>query len=73
MFYGCIKAKLLNILKNETAANEGEVGGGGDKNVRGADKNGMSNFIFSPRPTFYFARPPLKSEWMNAYVVTLRD
>lgn len=33
----------------------------------------MTNFIFCPWPTFFFAPPPLKSEWMNAYVVTLRD
>ena len=52
---------------------KGKLAEEGNKNVRGADKSGMSNFIFSPRPTFYFARPPLKNEWMNAYVVTLRD
>ena len=50
-------------MENKTAANEGEVEGGGNRNVgmgKGggeADKNGMSNFIFSP--TFYFAPPPL--------------
>ena len=33
----------------------GRWGGGGG----GCEKNGMSNFIFSPPPTFYFALPPL--------------
>ena len=38
-------------IENETAANEGEVGERRDKNFGGgANKNGMSNFIFSPPP-----------------------
>ena len=54
------QSKASNILKIKTAADEGEVGGEG-RLVRmwgGADKTGMSNFIFST-PTFYFSPPPL--------------
>ena len=49
-------------IEIETAANEGEVGGGLIKILGwGADKNVMSRFIFSappPLPTFYFAPQP---------------
>ena len=40
-------------IENETAAGEGEVGGGG------VNENRMSNIILSPS-TFYFAPTPLK-------------
>ena len=58
-FFTAASKRSCQHIENKTAANEGEVGGGCDKNVGGgADKNGMSNFIFSPS-TFYFALPPL--------------
>ena len=53
---------LLKLpIENETAANEEESEGGRVTKIwgGGADKNGMSNFIFST-PTFYFAPPPLQ-------------
>ena len=60
-------------IENETAANEGEVGElgwrGGEviRMLWRADKNGMSNFIFSPPPppTSCFAWPPLKWFLLN--------
>ena len=55
-FFKAASKRSRHHIESETAANEGEVRGGG------TDKNGMSNFIFSPpTSTFYFALPPLIS------------
>ena len=50
--YGFIKAKLSQHIKNETSVDEGES--------RGANENGVSNFMFSP-DTFYFVPQPLST------------
>ena len=52
-FFTASSKRSCQHIGNETAADEGEVVGAGE-----ADKNGMSNFIFS-LPTFYFALRPL--------------
>ena len=55
-FFMTSSKRSCQHIENETATDEGKVGGG-----ERADKSGMSDFIFStPPPTFYFAPLPLE-------------
>ena len=55
--FGCIRVKLSTYWKWNCSKQRGSWGDGVIKMLGGVNKNGMSNFIFSP-PTFCFTLLP---------------